>query len=61
MTELMRVVWRAIRVSLAIGAGQAIAFLLQQDVIVGLGIAPALNALFKYLRDTYPNLWWIPL
>ena len=61
MKELARVIWRAVRVSLAIAAGQFLSNLLQQPAIVGLGIAPALNALFKYLRDTFPKLWWIPL
>ena len=61
MKAIIAAVWRAVRVSLAIAAGHFLAQLLQQPVIVGLGIAPALNALFKYLRDAFPKLWWIPL
>jgi DNA-binding transcriptional regulator LsrR (DeoR family) len=61
MKELARVIWRAVRVALAVAGGQFISNLLQQPAIIGMGIAPALSAFFKWLRDAYPKLWWIPL
>jgi DNA-binding transcriptional regulator LsrR (DeoR family) len=61
MKAIIASVWRAIRVALAIAAGQFLAQLLQQPELVGMGIAPVLSAVFKAVRGAFPKLWWIPL
>jgi len=59
MKAIIAAVWRAIRVAVAGAAGYFLADLLKQPALIA--VAPLLSAIFKYIRDAYPKLWWIPL
>jgi hypothetical protein len=59
MKELIKVAWRGVRVSVALGMGAFLASLLERPEL--LWLAPVLNAIFKAIRDAFPKLWWIPL
>lgn len=58
---MVKGIWRAVRVALAYAGGTFLSNLLNQPEVVALGLTAVISGVFKYLREKYSNLWWLPL
>jgi hypothetical protein len=56
---MVQVIWRAVRVALAVSGGAFLSSLANNEALIF--VAPLISAVFKSIREKFPKLWWIPL
>jgi hypothetical protein len=60
-TNVWAAIYRTLRVVVAMGLPMLISWMAKHPDVRWAGLAPIIMGIAKYLRDTFPNLNWLPV